>query len=174
MRILLLTTLLSLFFSASALAAPCQNMKLDLDKGTLNGIPLTATLAQVKKAFPCPHSQSGEGAKIYLHFAEAGFGFQPGRSISVNNIEEPGFQGVLSKAVLGLEPHEIDEILGAYQYFSRIAADESMGYYYRYAFYARPWGTLILKYDYYSPSHVEEVLLTTEKLAQLKKQYPQK
>jgi hypothetical protein len=174
MRILLLTTLIYFFFSAAALAAPCQNMKLDLDKGTLNGIPLTASLAQVKKAFPCPHTQSGQGKNISLYFAAAGFSFQPGQSISVNNLEEPGFQGTLSKAILGLEPHEIDEILGAYQYFSRIAADESMGYYYRYAFYARPWGTLILKYDYYSPSHVEEVLLTTEKLAQLKKQYPQK
>lgn len=174
MPILLLTVLISFVFSASALAAPCQNMKLDLDKGTLNGIPLTATLEQVKKAFPCPHSISGEGKKVYLYFAEAGFGFQPGRSISVNNIEEPGFQGQLSQAVLGLEPHEIDEILGVAQYFSQIVADESMGYYYRYAFYVRPWGTLILKYDYYSPSHVEEVFLTTEKLAELKKQYPQK
>lgn len=172
MRYLLLTLLFGLFFSNSALA--CQNMKLDLDKGTLNGVPLTASLAQVKKAFPCPHSQSGEGAEIGLYFAQAGFFFQPGHSIAINNIEEPGFQGQLSKDVLGREPHEVDELLGPAQYQSRVAADAEMGHYFRYAFYVRPWGTLILKYDYYSPSHVEEVILTTEKLAPLKKKYPQK
>ncbi|PIQ27365.1 hypothetical protein COW36_15525 [bacterium (Candidatus Blackallbacteria) CG17_big_fil_post_rev_8_21_14_2_50_48_46] len=172
MHSLLLSTLLLLLASTPALAGPCEKMKLDLDKGTLNGISVKATLATVRKAFPCPAKESKYENTVSLYFEAAGFFFTPGQSITVSSMLEPGFNGSLSKDLLGASADQVEEALGASQYQAREVADESLGYYFYYAFYTRPWGTLILKYDYYTPSHVEEITLSTESLASLKKKYP--
>lgn len=164
---LLMATLLS----TPALAAPCDKLHLDLDKGTLNGVKLTASLAEVKKAFPCPNSPSVDHKLTSLYFDEHSFMFVPGRSISVFVIEDP-FPGTMSKNVMGKTMDEVSKLLGNPAHRARQTADAEMGYAFTYEFYPRPWGTLIVKYDYYSPAHVEGVTVTTQKLAELKKQYP--
>lgn len=157
--------------STPALAAPCDKLHLDLDKGTLNGVKLTASLAEVKKAFPCPHDVSVHQKMTHFYFGEHHFNIEIGRSLSIYSGEEP-FSGTLSKDIFGKTMFEVDELLGEPAHYSRVAADAEMGLYFSYAFFSRPWGTLIVKYDYYTPAHVEEVKLTTQKLAELKKQYP--
>ncbi len=155
------------------LAGACDKLFLDLDKGTLNGVKLTASLAEVQKAFPCPHTRSKDQFGEHLFFTEQGFYLTVGKSILVSGVDEPGFMGDLSKDLLGKGVLEVGDLLGdvAYTAHQSISGSEQ-GARYRFAFYPRPWGTLIVKYSYFSPAYVEEVMITTQKLAELKKLYP--
>lgn len=156
-----------------ALAGACDKLFLDVDKGTLNGVKLTASLAEVKKAFPCPHKTSKDQFGEHLFFAEHGFYLTVGKSILVLGADEPSFMGTLSKDLLGKNLFEVSDLLGDAAYTAHQAvSDEEEGGRYSYDFFPRPWGTLIVKYSYFSPEYVEEVMITTQKLDELKKLYP--
>lgn len=158
---------LTLLSAAPALAGPCDALKLDLDKGTLGSVGLKNKLAEVKTALPCSpelvESMTGKG----LFFAKQGFFIVPGDTITIYTLTTP-FKGTLSQNILNKPIAAVETLLGAAEYSAREEAENG---FYTHAFYARPWGTLMLKY---SPKGLlEELTLSSASLDKIKKQYPE-
>lgn len=173
MKYSLLLTLLSLGLNLPLWAAPCDALKLDLEKGTLSGaggsISLKSKLAEIKKALPCaPESfESMQGTGLF--YARQGFLIAPGHLLTVFG-SKPPFKGSLTPSILHKSLSEVESLLGVAEY-SVQEATETEGSFYTHAFYSRSWGTLILKYN--PKNRLEELSLSADSLKELLKQYPQ-
>ncbi|GAB4395646.1 MAG: hypothetical protein OHK0053_05270 [Microscillaceae bacterium] len=121
----------------------CEHLFLDLDKGTLNGMQLTAPNPMIKDVFPCFTDASPDNAEMNcgggVFFASHGFNFYTGRDYIEVRI---GFKGQLSQAVLGQKARTVQKLLGlpARTEVARIGNASPRLHY----FYARAYGCLSL------------------------------
>ena len=120
----------------------CDQLFLDLEKGTINGMSPAASMDEVKKAFPCFTGETKEGSESNcgggLFFLKHDFYFY-----THNDFIEArkGFAGNVSKQVFGLSREELTSLLGTPDEtltHKSIFLDE-MIYVHQ---YSKKWGTL--------------------------------
>jgi len=104
-----------IFFSQIALSQnDCPKIYVDIINGTINNLPLTADMQQVKDSLPCftgwtseedVHTNCGGG----VFFLDDDFYFYTGKDYVEFRSK---FKGEVSDSLLGLHPSEIERILG--------------------------------------------------------------
>lgn len=138
-------------------AGSCANLVLDLDTGRLSGVPATASIEQVMRAFPCATGQSTEGA-IWnygggVFFNDHAFYFYTWRRfIEVRT----GFKGSIGPVdVLGMTRQDIAAryvALGCDRGAARhsrplwACGDKASDYSRGSEFYAMPWGCMAIRF----------------------------
>ncbi|NJO01655.1 MAG: hypothetical protein HC880_08155, partial [Bacteroidia bacterium] len=91
----------------------CENLYLDLEKGTLNGLPMNASQKDVRSALPCFTGDSPDGAEYNcgggVFYLNHDFYFYSGQDyIEVRK----NFRGELSQSILDKTTAEIEALLG--------------------------------------------------------------
>ncbi len=128
-----------------AAKSPCDQLNLDFETGTLNGMAGTATADEVKKAFPCftgeteenPDAMNCGGGVFYLDHDF--FVYTAKDCITARK----NFKGKTTKTVLGQPASTALELMGtATEAF--VYTDEFFGEKTTYVQYAKDWGTLVL------------------------------
>lgn len=94
-------------------ADPCAELHFDLRRGTLNGVPATATMDEVKRRLPCFTGESGETSEMNfgggVFFLNHDLFFYTGR----NYIEvRRRFAGTVTPDVLGRPIADAQRVLG--------------------------------------------------------------
>ena len=128
-----------------ASSEPCSRLYLDLKKGTLDGIKGTASMEEVKKAFPCftgetEEKQGGFNCGGGIFFLNHGF-FIYTRKDYIN--VRTKFVGKVSEALIGKTEASALSILGQPDEKLR-HDDELMEEKVNYLQYQKKWGTLVL------------------------------
>ena len=94
---------------APAFPAGCDKLVFDLESATLNGLPPTATMADVKAQFPCSTGESSERSAFNygggVFFLKHGMFFYTGRDFI--EVRRP-FAGEVVPAVLGEDVATLD------------------------------------------------------------------
>ncbi|HEY0016549.1 MAG TPA: hypothetical protein VGC13_09535 [Longimicrobium sp.] len=98
---------------AAVAADPCASLRLDLVRGTLNGVAPTATMDEVKRRLPCATGESEETSEMNfgggVFFLNHDFFFYTGR----NYIEvRRRFRGTVTPDVLGRPIGDAQRVLG--------------------------------------------------------------
>jgi hypothetical protein len=124
----------------AVVAAPrtpsCDDMSLDLIKGTITGVPVTATQDEVKAAFPCSTGESPDGELFNygggVFFLGHQLFFYTGRDFIQVRM---GFVGAVVPPLLGAPPSAAEPELGdavfdtgSAKYFSREGGCIAMTY----------------------------------------------
>ncbi len=91
----------------------CENLYLDLEKGTLNGLRVNASQKEIKKALPCFTGDSPDGSEFNcgggVFFLDHDFYFYSGQ----NYIEvRENFTGSISDDIMNKSTAEIAKLLG--------------------------------------------------------------
>lgn len=151
---LIFASLLVTFLAATSLqslkaqdatANSCDQLYLDFEKGTLNGVSGAATMEEVKQFFPCFTGETEEnmggsncgGGVFYLNHD---FFIYTGRDyINVRN----KFKGKLTTPILGKASSEALSAMGEPD-SSFVYTDEFFGEETTYLQYAKDWGTLVV------------------------------
>ena len=115
-RLVTLITALTLFFGCSKTnyqLGQCDKLYLDFKKGTLNGVSPTASMDEIKKAFPCFTGQTEEGSKFNcgggVFFLNHQFFIYTHRDyIDIRK----DFKGTLSNNALGLKKEGLIKLFG--------------------------------------------------------------
>jgi len=139
-RIYFLLTLLCI--SAMLMAQDCDNLQVNLKKGTINGIKPTASQATIKKKLPCFTGDSEEGGPFNcgggVFFLNHDFFCYTG----ADYIEfRKNFSGTLSVPVLGMDEATAIQQLGMGEPVRRQANGGS-----DYVFLKTRYGCLVLKF----------------------------
>ncbi len=98
---------------AAVAANPCASLRFDLVRGTLNGVPPTATMDEVKRRLPCFTGESAETSEMNfgggVFFLDHDLFFYTGR----NYIEvRRRFPGTVTPDVLGRPIGDAQRVLG--------------------------------------------------------------
>jgi hypothetical protein len=98
---------------AAVAANPCPFLRFNLVRGTLNGVPPTATMDEVKRRLPCATGESEETSEMNfgggVFFLNHDFFFYTGR----NYIEvRSRFRGTVTPDVLGRPIDDAQRMLG--------------------------------------------------------------
>ena len=128
----------SLAFGQEQEKNPCDKLYLDLKKGTLNGMMGTASMEEVKKAFPCftgdtEENSDGMNCGGGVFFLKNDFNIYTKQDFI--RVKE-GFSGQLSS------PEVIEILVEPNDTF--VHTDEWLGDKITYMQYRRKWGTLVL------------------------------
>lgn len=135
----------TLLHAQQAEANPCDQLHLDLEKGTLNGLTGAASMEEVKKAFPCYSGETEENSDGIncgggVFFLNHDFFIYTGKDyINVRN----NFKGKTPVAILGQLASSLADLMGepdsSFVYKDEFFEEET-----QYAQYAKDWGTLVL------------------------------
>lgn len=137
--------IIALFFTgciSMAAAQDCNNLSVDITKGTLNGLSLKSSQEEVKKALPCFTATKPDGSMADcgggVYFANHNFFFYTG----ADNINiRKGFTGKCSVELIGMTEKKVTEALGKAD--EEIKDEEGV----RYLFFKRTYGCLVVKID---------------------------
>ena len=125
---------------------PCDQLDLDFENGTLNGVNGTASMEEVKKSFPCftgetEENTSGSNCGGGVFFLDHDFFIYTGRDYL--NVRKK-FKGKTTKPVLGQSIEAALKLMGEPD-SSFVYTDEFFGDKTTYLQYTKNWGTLVLK-----------------------------
>jgi hypothetical protein len=132
---------LLILFCSSAFAQNCDNLVVDLKKGTINGLKPTATQEQIKQKLPCFTGESEDGGEFNcgggVFFLDNDFYCYTGKDyVEVRK----KFTGTLSIAVLGLGKAAAIKKLGMGKAVRTQTEDDAT-----YLFFKTAYGCIVLK-----------------------------
>lgn len=144
----------------------CKNMLLDIEKGTLNNIKITATEKDIKDTFICDNEEVNIGNKKNIFFSENGFSITVGEKISAYDSVFP-FTGKISEKLFQKKHDEVEKILGKpkYSVYRKVTEDKIETH----SLYQKDYGTLDIKFSYGTNPLVERVSIWGYKIEQVKK-----
>ncbi|MBL7757240.1 MAG: hypothetical protein JNL59_07595 [Chitinophagaceae bacterium] len=142
-----------------AVGRQCDEIKIDLKKGTVNKLKLNASQEVIKKKLPCATGDTPDGSSFNcgggVFFGKDQFYFYSGRDYV--NIRK-GFTGTLSIPLLEKTEAEVTSLLGQPDQIETPGKR-------RFIFYKRKYGSLVLKIG---SDKVEEIFMYSEAPAGVK------
>ncbi len=131
---------LLLLIIPAAKAQNCDNLFVDIDKGTLNDLSVTTSPDEVKKKFPCFTGQTKDGSAENcgggVFYSRHNFYFYTGK----DNINiRKGFTGKCSIEIFGKTDAQLIELFGKPE--GEIKDDEGA----RYLYFKRSYGCIVIE-----------------------------
>ena len=141
---LLILAVNPLLLSGQSAEGPCADLYVDFKKGTLNGIHATASMEEIKEAFPCftgetEENENGMNCGGGVFFLKHYFNFYTGADfIRLRN----KFTGITSQPAIGLSNEEMMKTFGTpdeeLEYIDPWLEEKTIYYQYQ-----KKWGVLV-------------------------------